>query len=154
MSASEGLADLADRLAIMDLFAEFADRVDAKDWQGYASLYDPQDGKLIVPWREPIPQADIAAVAEAALGKWLRTHHMITNHHIVVTSDRAQSRCYVHAVHLRSDDPGDAWVLGGRYDCVHKRVGGSWRFETLALTHFWQRGQNPNVVADATPLAE
>ncbi|MCZ4519480.1 nuclear transport factor 2 family protein [Rhodococcus ruber] len=145
-------AKLTDALAlhhvIAALYTEFADRVDSKNWQGYADLYSPT-GSLVVAWRDPIPQSEIAAIAEHRLGSWLRTHHMISNVAVRRDDNSVTSKAYVQATHLVSEDAGDAWVLGGRYDSEHVYVDGRWKFETLRLTVVWHRGHNPNVASSS-----
>jgi hypothetical protein len=136
---SRQIERLADHVAIIALYSEFAHRVDSKDFLGYADLYT-SGGRLVVPWRDPIPQAEIAEIAASRLGQWARTHHMVTNHRTVVDGDSACSTAYVQATHMRSENIDDAWVLGGRYECSHQRVVGEWKFESLALHYVWSRG--------------
>lgn len=136
-------ASLQDQSQVIELMHEFAHRVDSKDWAGYAALYAP-DAKLVVPWREPISQPEIAGMAEANLGRYRRTHHCITNHRVTFDGDTAHCSSYVTATHLlHGDSETDAWVLGGIYDVDLRRVDGRWRFMQLQLTYVWEHGERP-----------
>lgn len=144
------VAHLKDTAQVIELMHEFAHRVDSKDWAGYAALYAP-DGELVVPWRDPIGQPEIARMAEANLGRYRRTHHCLTNHRVTLDVDTAHCTSYITATHLlQGDSESDAWVLGGIYDVDLRRVDGQWRFTQLQLTYVWERGERPLMAEPAS----
>jgi 3-phenylpropionate/cinnamic acid dioxygenase small subunit len=142
MSNSLNPADLVDRALISDHLFKFARCVDTKDWQGYAALYAPH-ATLLAPGRDPVPQSAIAGIAERNLGRFVRTHHSISNIQVELDGDKATSHAYVHAVHLIPDgETTRQWVLGGYYDCEYERLRSQWYFLTLKLTYVWERGES------------
>ncbi|MFC4564341.1 nuclear transport factor 2 family protein [Nocardiopsis mangrovi] len=125
------------RADIGDLLARFARCLDERDFTGYAELFTA-DGALRMPGAEHRGRAGLAEFVAADLGRYHRTHHLITNHQVDVDGDAASSRCYLYAVHLRGpDDPADWWSVGGHYDHTYRREGGVWRIRTVDITPIW-----------------
>lgn len=139
----ERLDELVDRAEIGDLICRYAHSVDLKDWDGFAALFT-EDGALVLPWEGEgagISGRDkLAKFADDALGRFPRTHHMMGNQQITVEGDAAQSTHYLHASHMRSDDPEDHWDVGGWYKAEYTRTPEGWRFSRVELDLVWQAG--------------
>ncbi|MFC3996550.1 nuclear transport factor 2 family protein [Nocardiopsis sediminis] len=125
------------RADIGDLLARFAHCLDERDFTGYADLFTA-DGVLRMPGAEHRGRAGLAEFVAADLGRYHRTHHLITNTQVDVDGDTASSRSCLYAVHLRSaGDPADWWSVGGHYAHTYRREGGRWRIRTVDITPIW-----------------
>ena len=143
---SESLKWLVDRAQIGDLLYSFAAALDTKNWRQYADNY--ADGGFI---ELPDPTSSTGATftlhkeqmldrLPKSLGRYSGTHHISTNHQIVVAGDQATSRSYLQAVHVRSK-PTDHWSAGGWYDCRYRRTNAGWKFTHVKLHSVWMSGE-------------
>jgi SnoaL-like domain len=137
---------LADRARISDLLYSFAAALDTKNWQEYADNY--ADGGFI---ELPDPTSSSGAIftlhkehmielLPKSLGRFRGTHHISTNHQIVLDGDEATSRSYLQAVHVRGG-PTDHWIAGGWYDSRYRRLKTGWKFTRVKLHSVWVSGQ-------------
>jgi 3-phenylpropionate/cinnamic acid dioxygenase small subunit len=134
---------LVDRAQISDRLHEFARALDSRDWQAYIDGY-ADGGELDLPdpvggGRFVIPKAKLAEFVQALAG-YTATHHVSSNHQIVVDGNRATSRSYLQAVHVRGEAT-DHWTAGGWYDCTYLRTPEGWKFNRVRLTTVWIDGQ-------------
>ena len=143
---------LVDRASISDLLIRFAHALDNKDFDGYAALY-ADDGVLELP--DPLSgayfkltQPELAFAVPRSLGRYSATHHLSCNHQIEVMGDRASSRSYLQAVHVRAR-PDNHWSAGGWYDCRYRREPAGWRFSRVRLTAVWISGEPGAIRPDA-----
>jgi hypothetical protein len=140
------LAWLVDRARISDLLYSFASALDTKNWQEYMGNY--ADGGFI---ELPDPTSSTGAtftlhkeqmleLLPKSLGRYTGTHHISTNHQIVLAGDDATSRSYLQAVHVKSE-PKDHWAAGGWYDCRYRRTNAGWKFTHVKLHPVWMSGE-------------
>jgi 3-phenylpropionate/cinnamic acid dioxygenase small subunit len=145
VSPDAALRWLVDRAQISDLLFSFAAALDCKDWMQYADNYaeggyielpDPQSacGSFV------LHKKDMLERVPKSLGRYAATHHISANHQITVEGDRAQSRSYLQAVHVRTD-PRDHWTAGGWYDCDYVRTPSGWKFARVKLISVWLDGE-------------
>ena len=128
------MLDIADRLAIQDLFANYCHRVDHDDSAGWGALFAP-DGSFEVVGVLKFKGADQlmampGIVAQQGNGKW---RHQITN--IVARPGNDEGTAHVIAYGLVTD-----WQDGGKpasftdYDIMLRRIDGEWRIAQLVAT--------------------
>ena len=125
---------LVDRAAISDLLTDFARALDDKDWDGYAANYTDDGILSISPTIAHEGRAGLAQFVAAALGKYVGTHHVSTNHAITIDGDTATTRSYLIAAHIldkknlfRHAD-GAGWYLNQL-----RRTAEGWRFTNVRL---------------------
>jgi hypothetical protein len=140
------LAWLVDRARISDLLYSFASALDTKNWQEYADNF--ADGGFI---ELPDPTSTTGAtftlhrermleLLPRSLGRYRATHHISTNHQIILAGDAATSRSYLQAVHVTGGTT-DHWIAGGWYDCHYRRTNAGWKFTHVKLHSVWMSGQ-------------
>ncbi|MBA2933613.1 nuclear transport factor 2 family protein [Sphingomonas sp. CGMCC 1.13654] len=128
------MLDIADQLAIQDLFANYCHRVDHGDAAGWVALFAP-DGSFEVAGALKLEGADRLTampgiVAQQGNGKW---RHQITN--IVARPGDDERTAHVVAYGLVTD-----WQDGGKpasftdYDIMLRRMDGEWRIARLVAT--------------------
>jgi SnoaL-like domain len=135
---------LIDRAAISELLFRFARALDTRDFGAYVELY-AQDGTLELPDPQTggtftLRRDQMLDAVPKSLVRYTATHHLSTNHQIEVTGDRASSRSYLQAVHVRSN-PREHWSAGGWYDCEYRRSESGWKFVRVRLTAVWLSGE-------------
>lgn len=132
---------LADRAQITDLLYSFARSIDTVDMETFLSNFDEQ-GYLEVPVSPTemmkVYKPDLPAFLQASLfDLYSATHHMITNVQITIEGKTAVSRSYLHAKHIRDDNPADHWDGGGWYDATYVKTREGWKFRSVTLTIVW-----------------
>ena len=134
------LGYLLDRAEIGDLLHEFARRLDAGEWDGYAATFAP-DGVFELPWAKRTGRDEIAAAAKADLERFDAVMHYSTNHVIEIDGDTARTRSYLVGVHVADKaEPAVHADAGGWYDCELRRTGEGWRFTNVRVTVAWCGG--------------
>ena len=79
---------------------------------GYIELPDPlKPGESFVLRKEQMLE-----LVPKSIGRYRATHHLSTNHQIIVDGSTARSRSDAQAVHM-SGVPADHGSAGGWYDC-------------------------------------
>jgi hypothetical protein len=141
------LGHIADRLAVVDVTVRVARALDGRDWDLLASCFDA-DALVEFEGLERI--SDVGALVDVCrrlLGPLDVSQHLIGNHHVELDGDRARSRCYLHAQHVRGAlAPADKYVVAGTYvDELHRRETG-WMISHRRLEVAWTEG-NPDVLA-------
>jgi 3-phenylpropionate/cinnamic acid dioxygenase small subunit len=140
---NEQLGRLADRAEIEDLISAYAQHLDTKNWEAFAALFTAE-AALVMPWEGETAgvsgRDQLAKFCDDALGGFRRTHHLIATSQITIEGDRAGSTHYLHASHVRSDNPEDHWDVGGWYLAEYARTREGWRFTRVELDAIWQTG--------------
>jgi hypothetical protein len=145
----------ADRLEILELTANMALLVDAREWHALHDLFtDPvlvdytslnggtpasiAPSVLVDGWREALERLDA-------------TQHLLAGQAIELDGDRATCAGNVQGTHVRFNHSGGPhWTLGGRYDFTLLRTPDGWRISALTLTVQWATGNQHIMDADAT----
>lgn len=134
---------LVDRAQISERLYAFARALDSRDWDAYVEGYaeggvldlpDPMGGGRLV-----VPREGLREFVQG-LGRYAATHHLSANHQIEIDGDRAKSRSYLQAVHVR-ERPDDHWTGGGWYDCEYERTVAGWKFTQVRLSIAWLDGR-------------
>jgi hypothetical protein len=132
----ESLTELVSQLGLL---------VDARDWPRLQELFTDQVDVDYSSLNGGVPEllsaADLIAGWRDNLSRLRATHHVIANHAVAITGDRATVAANVTATHVSPSQTGSPlWTVGGRYDVVARRTGGEWRIAGLTLTVRWASG--------------
>ncbi len=124
--SSEVIQQLADRVAITELMARYAERIDAADAAGAAACFAP-DG-IGDYWGECHGREAITARLTEILARFNATQHHLSNTIIELDgTSRARARSYVYAFHRMAPDNSEMHVWGRWHDDLVK-VDGQWLF--------------------------
>lgn len=142
---SDAVSDLGqtlhdDRLEIDDLLSAYAAAVDAKDWDGLASLFTPDAQLDYTSSQGPRGSLDqVLPFLQQGLGLFSVTQHLITNRQIAVDGDAATSSAYLFNPMGRDDGQGGLSMLavGGRYETRYRRTPDGWRIAEHVATILW-----------------
>ena len=141
------IQQLLDERAIIDVCVRYATAIDDSDWERLRSCFLPDAVGI---YHADRPLTGYAAIEEAvrtAVTPLSRTQHLVTNFTVVLDGDRATSRCYLHAQHVRAGLPGgETFVIAGRYSDRFVRTDDGWRIRERRLDRWWTAG-NPAVTA-------
>lgn len=143
MTLEQQVQWLVDRTRISERLFAFARALDSRDWDVYVDGY-ADGGELDLPdpmgsGRIVVPRAGLREFVQG-LGRYGATHHLSANHQIEIDGDRATSRSYLQAVHVRQR-PDDHWTGGGWYDCEYVRTAAGWKFTKVRLSIAWLDGR-------------
>jgi 3-phenylpropionate/cinnamic acid dioxygenase small subunit len=141
------IQQLLDERAIIDVCVRYATAIDDRDWERLRSCFLPD---AVGVYHADRPLTGYPAIEEAvrtAVTPLSRTQHLVTNFTVVLDGDRATSRCYLHAQHVRAGLPGgETFVIAGRYSDRLVRTDDGWRIRERRLDRWWTAG-NPAVTA-------
>ena len=140
------LQKLVDRQAIVDLTVAYTFALDTKSWDELDTVFTPDATAFLT--EELDGREAIKARVRRALEGLDVSQHLIGNHEIAITGDRATGRCYLQAQHVRDAAPGPPnFIVAGRYDDRYVRTSDGWRIERRELTFMWTEG-NPAVARE------
>jgi hypothetical protein len=137
---------LEDKEEIVELMHSFAAAMDVQDWDLLRSVFAPDiavdhtaehwnRGKVVEVQKG---LDEVMRVMKAGVSRHFVSHHIITNHRIVVDGDRARASCYLHSVHV--DDPQRPTEHddhGAWYIVELARTPKGWKMEYLKHTSLW-----------------
>lgn len=142
--ATNGSDPAGDRQQIIDLTIAYCWALDGHQWAELDQVFLP-DATASLGGTFAGLEA-IKARVEDALGKLDSSQHMVANHQVTVDGDRATSRCYLHAQHVRKGaTDGPNYIVAGRYEDQLVRTAEGWRIAQRNLITMWTDG-NPGVV--------
>ena len=123
--------EVADRLAIQDLIARYADAIDAQRFADLDELFTDDAHIDFATFNGPV--GDLATVKEflqQSLPFFARTQHMMGLPHITVDGDTAHARtsCTNPMISTRPDGTTTVWLIGLWYDDDLVRTDAGWRF--------------------------
>ncbi len=147
-----GTAEVADRLAIMEVLNTHSRGVDRADetvlksayWADATVAYGGFNGNAHE-FCERLP---------GAIRAWARTQHSITNTLIEFRDGRALVETYVTAYHYRAvpDGPDAEMIYLGRYlDTMHKR-GDVWKIHHRQVVMDWNQNTQATAVLEGPPF--
>jgi len=138
--------DIRDRLAIQDLLVRYGTSLDDRDWARLATCFLPDAVADYGGLGEHEGYEKIESICRNALEPLDGSQHYITNFEIEIDGDRAKSRCYLMAQHIKKSAPsGPHFILSGVYRDELVRTGDGWRIARRELTTTWTEG-NPLVI--------
>jgi hypothetical protein len=146
-------AEMADRLAIVELISRMALHVDARAWRELTELFtDP----VFIDYTslnggEPASLAPSALISgwRQALDRLDATQHIVAGHAVELDGDSATCAANVQGTHTRANHSGGPlWTVGGRYDFALRRTPSGWRISALTLSVQWASGNRYIMSAD------
>ena len=119
---------LEDKSDIGEVLVRYATGIDQRDWDLFRSCWTSDvvaDYGEIGQFNGIDALTDFMFAAHDAMGP---THHALTNFAIDVQGDRADVRCYVHAILIAVPGDSASWVDAvGHYDDKFVRTAEGWR---------------------------
>lgn len=131
---------LTDRHDIIDLTIAYCWALDTGQWEDLRQVFLP-DARAILGGSDLDGIEAIIARVKAALTPLDDSQHMVSTHQIHVDGDKATSRCYLHAQHVRHGAVGGPnFIIAGRYEDELVRTPQGWRISYRALIPMWREG--------------
>lgn len=150
-TSDSDLAELKDRLAILELIGQLSLTIDARDWNALGQLFTDTvyHDRTSLTGGEPETQG-----AAEFVGGWRylmagldAVHHMVSCHVINLDGDHATCAANMQGTHvLANHSGGSMWTVGGRHDYQLTRTSDGWRIAGITFTIQWATG-NQNIVA-------
>jgi 3-phenylpropionate/cinnamic acid dioxygenase small subunit len=122
---------VADRLAIQDLIARYADVIDSQRFDELDELFTPAAKIDFATFNGPVGSlAEIKTFLSSSLPFFTRTQHMMGLPHIAVDGDSAHARtsCNNPMISTKPDGSTAVWLIGLWYDDDLVRTPDGWRF--------------------------
>ncbi len=138
--------DLADRIAIGELLARYADMVDRRDWPKMNRIFALEATIDFRPSGGPFgPFREMLAWLDRALDTWPKNLHLITNVLVEIDGDHATSRCYFHVPIGREVHDGQQYTVtdSGRFIDRLIRTPGGWRIVERVCEQVVREGRLP-----------
>lgn len=133
-----------DRQEIVDLTIKYCWSIDEHAWDNLREVFLPTATARLGPECDGVDA--IIARIQRALDPLDASQHIVANHQVSITGDRATCRCYLHAQHVRhAVDGSPNFIVAGRYEDQLVRTMVGWRIERRELHITWTEG-NPKVV--------
>lgn len=130
-SADQRIRALEDQQAIQRIIIEYAARLDARDYNGYADLFAKdgvwQNGATVRRGREEIRQLLVGLFGDTPAG-WVNreSYHLVSNPQVTVNGDRATAVSR-HLLLMRGADGSPVPELTGVYEDELIREDGQWK---------------------------
>jgi len=149
-TSDSDVAELKDRLAILELIGRLSLTIDARDWDTLGQLFTDTvyHDRTSLTGGEPtnLPVAEFVEGWRQTLQGMDAVHHQITNHVISLDGDEATCAANMQGTHvLANASGGPMWTVGGRHDYQLKRTTDGWRIAGFTFTLQWATG-NMNIV--------
>ena len=135
---------LADKLAIVQLLNQFGMAIDLRDWDSFRALFAESvifDYSSIGEVAGTLKPEEIANTASNDLGGFQATQHVITNHIVELSGNRATCKAHVRAMHLLPNDDFEPMLeIGGYYIAGLTRTDSNWKIESWKFIILWSKG--------------
>jgi uncharacterized protein (TIGR02246 family) len=130
-SADTRIRQLEDQLAIQRIIVDYAARLDAQDFDGYADLFaregEWRNGDTVRRGREEIKAMLVGLFGNPPAGFVNReSYHLVSNPQVEVDGDRATARSR-HLLLMRGEDGAPVPELAGLYEDEFIREDGQWK---------------------------
>ncbi|MCX5381204.1 nuclear transport factor 2 family protein [Streptomyces sp. NBC_00091] len=137
---------LRDRAELRELFDRYVTALDTYDGAGpeesrYAPLFT-EDATFAFPIGVCAGVEAFAAFQREARERWARTHHLSTNHSVVLDGDRATLRAQQLTTHVHHAGAAGAahFEVGGHTEARAVRTPDGWRLSHVAFHVVWDSG--------------
>jgi ketosteroid isomerase-like protein len=128
----------SDHDEIRQLFAVYANAIDAKDYAAISACFTPDAIATYASYSDTLSGlAEIEAHMRRALDPLDASQHLFANFIITLEGDAVQVKCDILAQHVRQ---GQSYLAGGKYDVEVRRVAGIWKIAQLAARTIWSEG--------------
>ncbi|MBT94793.1 MAG: hypothetical protein CL431_02335 [Acidimicrobiaceae bacterium] len=142
------LTQLVDRQKITDLTIEYAWIIDQGPREKLREIFT-DDAVFTIDIRKLNGIDAIINKINTSLGRLSASHHIISNHQVLIRENQASCSCYLHAQHtLRGTEGGDNYIMAGRYIDSLIRHENDWRICERKLVIDWVEG-NPKVIGSS-----
>jgi ketosteroid isomerase-like protein len=131
----ESMSD--DVRAIIDLTLRYAWALDTKHIDDLDNVFAP-DATGMLRGRECIGRDAIKERIGSAIGRFVVTQHITTNHQVVVDGDAATCRCQLQSQHVM--ETGNV-IIGGYYEDTLTRTPDGWRITHRLMEQTWMSQQ-------------
>lgn len=129
----------ADEAAIVRLTHAYCWALDTGEWDALDDVFTRDATAHLGGDQRGIDE--IKQRVSTALGPLDDSQHIVATHQIAIDGDRATSRCYLHAQHVRRDAVGGPhYVVAGRYEDELVRTDRGWRISDRRLVVMWTDG--------------
>ena len=126
---------------IIDLTISYAWALDHRRFDDLDRVFAPDGVADYGPRGTYRGPAAIGEACAAALARFDRTQHIVTNHQVAIDGDQAVGRCYLQAQHVTRDSSGDHnHVIAGSYLDQYARSEAGWRIAHRTLRVTWTDG--------------
>lgn len=145
-------AEIADRLAIMDVLAQHSRGVDRADGEILKSAYWPE-ATVAYGAFEGSAHAFCEFLPDA-IRHYARTQHSVTNVRIDIHGDEARVESYVTAYHYLAvaDGPDREMTYLGRYLDTLRRRDGYWKIEHRQVVMDWNQNTDASAILEGPPF--
>jgi SnoaL-like domain len=90
---------------------------------------------------------EVAAAHRMVMGRWERTVHFSTNHHVELDGEHAHLTARLMAIHVHpGENPADSLIAANLLDADVVQTSKGWRFERFAPRTLWRTGQSPEQI--------
>ncbi len=147
------LAEMADRLAIMEVLAQHSRGVDRADGAVMKSAYWPEAEVAYGGYNGPAH--GFCDILPGAIRGWSATHHQLGNINIRIDGDEARVETYVSANHYQraGGPPGDMMMYVGRYLDRMQRRGNVWKLMFRRVVMDWNLDVSATAMVDSPSVA-
>lgn len=140
MNTEQELTDQQQIIATTIAMAALADR---REWNASTTVFTNEvraDYTALIGGEPFMGRAiDLVAGWKEGLSAFTATQHLVTNHEVAMTGNRAEVRASFQATHCRPDQT--LWIVGGRYHYTLEKQADGWRISALTLTPIWVRDE-------------
>jgi 3-phenylpropionate/cinnamic acid dioxygenase small subunit len=135
----------ADVVAIQQVLYHYAYALDARDYDALDEVFSA-DAKLHTSGGTLMSPGQYKSMCASELPKLDATQHMVTNTSVTVDGDRANSRAYFQAQHVKESlAPDSQLLMAGWVDDEFERRAEGWRIVERRWHSAWTSG-NPAVL--------
>lgn len=146
------MTEFADWQAVYDLSLRYAEGIDRRDWELFASCFAPQVRIDFSSFShrpapaEPLTVQQWVAAVRSTIDGFPSTQHLIGNHRITLAAaaggaaapSQGRYTAYIQAQHWV--DTQRWYLIGGYYDNEVVRLDGDWKLSAVTLNQTWDAG--------------
>lgn len=135
---SSAMLELIDRAEITDLISRFGACLDEGRFDQLDDVLAEDITGDLFGGRPIVGRAELVADTRAALGRWERNQHVITNVIVELDGDEASVRARLISTHVEvAAQPTSFRQTGSSCEFGVRRTRGGWRISSAALHELW-----------------
>ncbi|MFF4121707.1 nuclear transport factor 2 family protein [Streptomyces sp. NPDC001714] len=141
------LAQLTDRIAIIELVDSIFDHVDAKEWEAAEALFTDKVqvdfSGLADSTAQETTNVDLVGGWRAGMHAKKSSYHFVGHHRVKITGDEASVKVKGYTYNLLDASLGSRmWEVWGHYEFAVRRISDGWRATGMTFTALHTRGDN------------